>query len=251
MAAAWALIRLRATDAFRIVEKRWASGAAGAAAAGAVAGAAGGIALTLAPTSTGSASVIPLLAGLGVAAGGLAGAGVSAGIVFAEALARSRRGLAIVAGGAAGGAFAGAIGHFAVRWTLEGLFGIRLAFLGGPLDGVVIGAAAGAGYAVTTPRHGGGIAMATPRERVFAALTVALLCAGAGQLLVWADRPLVGAVINQVAEASRGSDLARTPLGYLISDPRFGPAMKFAMGVLECGLFGLGLAVGLTRRPRL
>lgn len=250
LAAAWRLIQLRATHALRVAERRWAGAAAGAATAGALAGAIGGVALVLTPTSQASPTAIAVLGGIGAAAGGLGASGVAAGVAAAEAVARSWRGAAIVAGGAVGGFAVGLIGHAAVRWTLEGLFGLRLPVVGGPLEGLILGAAAGLGYSATTHRAGGGIATPTGRARWTTALTVAACCALVGISLSLAGWPLVGGLVNLIAQASRGSHMALTPLGLLVGEPSFGPVTKSLLAVLEGGLFGFGLAWGLTTRYR-
>jgi hypothetical protein len=168
----------------------------------------------------------------------------------AEAIARSRRGLAIVGGAAVGGLTIGLIAHLAARWTLEGLFGLRLSHIGGPLEGLILGAAAGLGYASTTRRPAGG-GMATPfgAARWQTTLAVAACCAAAGLMLSLAGRPLVGGLINEIAQASGGSQMALTPLSALYGEPSFGMGTKTLLAMLESGFFGLGLAFGLTRRP--
>jgi hypothetical protein len=40
-----------------------------------------------------------------------------------------------------------------------------------------------------------------------------------------------------------------TPLGQLIGEPDFGPITGAIVGSGESALFGLGVALGLTRRP--
>jgi hypothetical protein len=250
LAAAFELVRLRVSRAMRLVKQRWASASAGAAIAGAVTGGVGGFVLVIAPTSHAAASVIPLLAGLGAAAGAIGACGIGAGIVAAEVLARSRRAVAIVAGGALGGLAVGTLVHVTARIMLEGLFGLRLMEMGGPLDGLALGGAAGVGYGLTTRRPGGGgMAIASGRARWTSALVVAACCALAGFALSVADRPMVGGVINSIGQASRGSHIALTPLAALIGDPLFGRMTKTSMALLESGAFGFGLAFGLTRRP--
>jgi hypothetical protein len=64
-------------------------------------------------------------------------------------------------------------------------------------------------------------------------------------------RPLMGGTIHAIAEASAGSQAVLTPLGRLIGDPDFGPLTRAVIGTGEAALFGFGLAIGLTRRPRL
>ena len=77
----------------------------------------------LAPGSRAHASVIVPLALVGALVGGLGAAGVGAGLAMAEALARSLRGLALVALGALGGATVGFAAHMIGGWTLAALFG--------------------------------------------------------------------------------------------------------------------------------
>ena len=250
LAAAWALVRLRAARAFLIVERKWAWAAVGAGSAGALAGLVGGALLVSAPTSTGSPTIVPVLAAIGAAAGALGATGVAVGIGGAEALARSRRSAAIIAGGAVGGLLVALLAKAGVRWTLEGLFGFHLAMVSGGMEGLVLGGAAAIGYAATTRRPGGGMASPTGRQRWITALAVAGCCAGGGLLLALAGRPLVGGVITAIALASQNSNISLTPLAFLIGHPSFGPAMRALMAVLESGCFGLGLAWGLTRRPR-
>src|SRR5436190_17077084 len=94
---------------------------------------------------------------------------------------------------AAGGAMAGA---------LTGLFGHDLPALGGGLEGMAIGAAAGLGYAVSTPRPRGG-GMATPHglSRAGAALSAGACCAAAGSIVCLAGGHLVGTSLNLLAHA--------------------------------------------------
>ena len=121
--AAWLLTRLRAREALRVTKRRWAQAAGGAAGAGALAGALGGLLLVAAPTSRTPLTAVVALVALGALAGFTGAAGVAAGIVSAEALSRSRRGLAIVAGGAIGGLLIGAAVQVVAIWTLADLFG--------------------------------------------------------------------------------------------------------------------------------
>lgn len=250
LAAALVLIGLRARQAGRLAASRWSAAAAGGALAGIVAGLVGGAALVAAPGSTAPASALVVLAGLGALAGAAGGAGIGAGLAATEAVARSRRGLALVAGGALGGVAIGVLAHVVVRWTLEGLFGLTIATIGGPLDGLVVGGAAGVGYALTTRRRGGGLATPRGRARTRTVVTVALCCGAATLLLAAGGRPLVGGLIDSVARASQGSHLALAPLGRLVGDPDYGPRTRTFWGGFEGALLGAGLAFGLTRRPK-
>jgi hypothetical protein len=70
----------------------------------------------------------------------------------------------------------------------------------------------------------------------------------AALLLTAAGRPLVGGTINAIAQASTGSQATLNPLGRLVGEPNFGPVSRAIIGAGEGALFGLGLALGLTRR---
>jgi hypothetical protein len=41
-----------------------------------------------------------------------------------------------------------------------------------------------------------------------------------------------------------------TPVGRLLGEPEFGPVSAAVLGTGEGLLFGIGIAIGLTRRPR-
>ena len=244
--AARALVRLRAGDALAVTRRRWARAAAGGGAAGLAAGCAGGALLRLAPASGAPATAAVVLGVLGAVAGFVAAAGVAAGMTSAEAVSRSRRGFAIVAGGAAGGLATGLLASAVATWTLAALFGLNVP-LGGAFEGLCLGAAVAAGYAVSTPRPGGGIAAPAGRARAAAALASGACGATAALALAWTGHPLVGGAIHAVAQASRGSQMALTPLGALLGEPAFGPLTQALVAAFEGGLFGLGLAWGLTR----
>ena len=59
---------------------------------------------------------------------------------------------------------------------------------------------------------------------------------------------MVGGVIHAVAQASAGSHVELTPLGSWLGEPAFGPLTQRLVAAFEGGLFGFGLAWGLTRR---
>ena len=81
------------------------------------------------------------------------------------------------------------------------------------------------------------------------AAVTAAACGLAGFLLTSAGRPLVGGTINAIAVGSHGAQAALTPLGRLIGESDFGPMSSAISGTIDGVLFGLGLALGLTRRP--
>ena len=248
LATARALIGLRLRRASREVAARWAGASAGGALAGMLGGALGGLLLAIIPGSAASFAVVPVLALIGACCGAAGGAGVGAGMAAAEAVVRSRRSVALVLGAAAGGGLAGTIAQWLGRWSLAALVGVRLD-LGGGLEGLIIGAAAGLGYGVATAGTEGGLAAPRGGRRLRVAILTAIVCGLAALMLTSAGRPLVGGTIHAIATGSDGSQVALTPLGRLIGEPDFGAVLGAIIGTGEGLLFGFGLALGLTRRP--
>jgi DNA-binding winged helix-turn-helix (wHTH) protein len=243
-----ALVQLRLRGAARIAAGRWAGAAIGAGMAGAAGGAVGGVVLAAAPDSTATLAVAPVLAAIGAACGAAGGAGVGAGLSIAEAIVRSRRAIALIPGAAAGGFLAGSAAQWLGRWTLATLVGLRVD-IGGGVEGILIGAAAGLGYAMGTRHAEGGLAAPRGRQRTRVATLTAIACGVAALGLTLAGRPLTGGTIHLIAQASQGSQALLTPLGRLIGEPDLGPISAAIVGSGEGMLFGLGLALGLTRRP--
>jgi len=244
-----ALAMLRFRRALRLAGSRWTAAASGGAMAGAVAGLIGGTALALARDAPAARNAPVALCVIGAVVGGVGAAGVGAGLAAAEVLARSFRSLALASFGALGGGFVGGLAHGIGRSTLGGLFGGDFSSVGGGLEGVVLGAAAGLGYALATPRPGGG--MATPRgpDRVRAAIMTGLTCALAGVALTFLGGHLAGASLNFLARSFEGSELRLEPLALLLGERELGPLSRGVLAAWEGMLFGLGLVLGLTRRP--
>ena len=246
-AAVRELVMLRLRGAAALVAARWARGSLGGGLAGAAAGAAGGLILAAAPGSSASLDVVPVLALIGGCCGAIGGAGVGAGLSMAESVVRSRRALALICGAALGGGLAGSIVQWLARWSLTALFGLDVA-PGGGLEGLVIGGAAGLGYSLSTPHAAGGLAAPRGRRRFVVTAATAAACGAAALMLALAGRPLVGGTIHLIAQASVGAQVVLTPLGRLIGEPDFGPASAAIIAAGEGAVFGLGLALGLTRR---
>ncbi len=247
-AAAREVARLRLSRAARAVTGRWLAAMTGGAAAGAGAGFIGGLALAAAPGSRAPLAVAPVLAAIGLACGALGGAGVGAGLSGAEVLARSHKLVALACGGALGGGIVGTVVSWLAGWSLATLVGVRVPLTGG-VAGLVLGAAGGLGYGVATRDVAEGLAAphGTRRLRVCAVTAVAVALGALG--LAAAGWPLVGGTIHAIAQASAGSQLALTPLAHLIGEPDVGRVTGAIISFAEGGLFGLGLACGLTRRP--
>ena len=244
-----ALIALRLRRAARIAATRWASAFIGGGVAGIVGGITGGLLLVLAPGSATPLAAVAVLAVIGGGAGGAGGAGVGAGLSISEAAFRSRRTVALIAGAAIGGGLVGGFAEWISRWSLEALVGLHVD-VGGALEGLVLGAAAGLGYAATTSGGNGGLAAPRGGRRAQAAAATAITCGLAALLLAISDRPLVGGTIHAIAHASHGSQVELTPFSRLIGEPDFGPLSRALIGTGEGALFGLGLALGLTHRSK-
>jgi hypothetical protein len=248
LSTARALIRLRLRRASREVALRWAGASVGAGVAGVIAGATGGLILAIIPGSTASFALVPVLAVIGACCGAAGGAGVGAGLSAAEVVWRSRRTVGLLLGGAAGGGIVGTAAEWLGRWSLAALVGVHID-IGGSLEGVVIGAAAGLGYGMATSGVEGGLAGPRGRRRLRVAAITAACCGLAALALTLMGRPLVGGTIHVIATRSTGSQAALTQLGRLIGEPGFGPISSAIIGTGEAIVFGLGLALGLTRRP--
>jgi DNA-binding winged helix-turn-helix (wHTH) protein len=247
--AVFALIRLRISSVRAQVARRWAGAATAGAIGGAAAGICGGIVLYLAPMSQARLQSSLALAAIGALAGGVGAGGVGAGLAAAEVLARSRRGLALTVCGAAAGALVALFAHALLQALLDGLVGVHLSYRGGALDGLVLGAAAGAGYGLATRQPpGGGLAAPSGWARVKAAMWVGACCAVAGAALALAGRLLVGGLLHDIARTSRDAQLVLAPLGHLIGEPDFGPMTRAILSAFEGGTFGCALTLGLTRR---
>ena len=152
-------------------------------------------------------------------------------------------------GAAAGGGLAGTIAQWLGRWSLAALVGVKLD-IGGSVEGVIVGAAAGLGYGLATSGTKGGLAAPRGKRRLRVAILTAIACGLAGLVLSYAGWPLVGGTVHAIATGSGGSQAALTPLGRLLGEPDFGPVSSAISGTFEGLLFGLGLSFGLTRRRK-
>jgi hypothetical protein len=190
------------------------------------------------------------LALVGLAIGAIGAAGVGAGLVVAEAVTRSARGLGLVSLGAAGGGLTGALAHTFGRWTLEGLFGHEMSFVGGGYEGVVVGAGAGLGYALATHSPRGGMAAPRGGGRLRAALLAGVVNAASFVALAHSGGHLGGVSLDFMARSFQGSQVGLAPLARVFGEPELGPRTRTALAAYEGLLFGIGLTLGLTHRPR-
>jgi hypothetical protein len=136
------------------------------------------------------------------------------------------------------------------QWTIQGLFGRDLSPMAGGFEGLVLGAAAGLGYALATARAGG---MATPRgwARGRAVLATGLCCALAAAALAATGSYLGAMSLDFMARTFPGSQVGLAPLSRLLGEDDPGLLTRLVISAWEGLLFGAGLALGLTRRPRL
>jgi DNA-binding winged helix-turn-helix (wHTH) protein len=250
-AAILQLVRLRYRRAARHTSNRWGTAALGGTTAGILAGLAGGVSLWLVPESGADPGVIVALAVVGAVAGALGAAGVGAGLASAEVLARSARATGLTICGAIGGALSGAIAQVVTGAVLAGVFGRHVPGIGGWLEGLVLGAAAGLGYArATSLLPGGGLAGPRGAARTRAALTTGLACGIAAILLSLAGGNFVASSLDAMAAAFEGSDVGLAPLARLLGEEDLRPLTRTLISGAEATLFGIGLAFGLTHRPR-
>lgn len=245
------VVGLRARHAARLASVRWATGALGASIAGLLAGLGGGLVLGVLPDGVADGAGAVTLALVGAVAGAMGGAGVGAGLAAAEALSRSARAVSLSVCGAVAGAATGWIAHAAARALLLGLFGRDVAGISGPFEGLVLGGATGLGYALATRRlpQGG---MAAPRgaARWRAAALTGLVVALAAMALAAAGRHLVGSSLDLMAGVFAGSQVGLAPLAHLLGEETFLPRTRVFVSAFEGLMFGIGITLGLTRRPR-
>lgn len=247
IATAARVVVMRLRRVAPLVLRRSLGGGAGGALAGALAGMAGGFLLSAAPNSDAPVTVAPVLAFLGIICGFVGGSGVAAGIGVAEALAFSWRLPVLVLAAALGGGLVGGATQLLGSWTLGVMFGLDV-LVGGGVQGLALGAGVGVGYAIATRDVTAGLAAPRGRRRTVLALTTMLTAALAALALALFGLPLAGGTVHAIAQATAGSRLALTPIGQLIGEPGFGPVTRAVIAMAEGGLFGCGLAVGVTRR---
>ena len=242
------LVSLRLRRAASLAAARWAGASIGGGLSGFAGGVVGGLILLAAPGNVASFAVVPVLAVIGGCCGAAGGAGVGAGLSVAESIARSRRAVALVCAAAFGGGLAGFSAQWLGTWSLAALVGVNVN-IGGGLEGLAIGGAAGLAYSLATSRSDGGLAAPRGRRRFLVAGATAAACGLAALALALAGRPLVGGTIHFIADASVGSQANLTSIGRFIGESDFGPFTAALIATGEGGLFGLGLALGLTHRP--
>ena len=134
---------------------------------------------------------------------------------------------------------------------LTGVFGRDIPEMGGPLEGLVLGATTGIGYAIATRRlPQGGMAAPRGRARWRVAAITGLAAAIGAVALALAGGHLVGSSLDLMASAFAGSQVGLEPLARLLGEEHLRPVTRMVVSGFEGVLFGSGLAFGLTIRPR-
>jgi DNA-binding winged helix-turn-helix (wHTH) protein len=243
-----ALVKLRVRRVARLAAGRSIAAGLGGGAAGIAAGVVGGTILSLAPGSSAPAAIAMVLGVIGLVCGSWGGLAVGFGVSLGEAVARSHRRLAVVGAAALAGGVAGTVAQWMTRVALATLIGLHVP-IDGAAAGLAIGGAVGLGLVATTPYAEGGFAAPRGRRRVITTTLIATLGGVAALVLALFGIPLVGGTIHAIAQASTGSEAALTPLSRLLGEPGFGPLTRALIGTGEGGVFGLGVALGLTHHP--
>ncbi len=246
----WELFSLRLRGIRRVAGSRYTSAVAGATVAGLLAGTAGGLALYLGPSSSATGAVLVLLPLIGALLGAAGASGVAAGLCCAEVLIRSRRGVALVLFAAAGGGTVGAVAHGLGSLALQGIFGQDFSPVAGGLEGLVLGAATGLGYALAAPRPGGGMAAPRGAARWLAAFAAGASCAAAAAILTATGSRLGAMSLDLLAHRFQGSQVSLEPLARLMGEASPGRATRMALGAWEGLMFASGTVLGLTHRPK-
>jgi hypothetical protein len=94
--------------------------------------------------------------------------------------------------------------------------------------------------------------MASPRgkTRLVAALSTGLACALTGIFLAWTGRHLGAMSLDFMAQTFPGSQVGLDPLARLLGETTAGPITRSVISAWEGLMFGFGLIMGLTRRPK-
>jgi hypothetical protein len=182
--------------------------------------------------------------------GGLGAAGVGSGLAAAEALVRSWRTPALAAMGALGGGLVGALARHLADALVEGIFAVPALDLAGGVEGAMIGAAAGLGYGLWTSRPNGGMVTPHGKSRLRVSLATGLACAVAAGLLCAGGFRLGAASLQSVVRGFPDTQVRFAAFAPLVGETDVGPRTRVALGATEGLFFGVGLATGLTRRPR-
>lgn len=188
----------------------------------------------------GSMSGLLVLAALTGVVGMIGGSGVGLG-VGAAGLVSQRQEPWFLIGGACGGLVVGAVVRLVGLDAFALLFGAAPRAMTGAGEGVLLGAAIGAG-----------VWIAQGRRRRTALLAGALLTGLAGASVALVGGRLMGGSLAALAAEFPEAQLRLDHLGVLFGEETFGRVSQIATAGLEAGLFGAAmvLALILEQRPR-
>jgi DNA-binding winged helix-turn-helix (wHTH) protein len=250
VAAAGHVVAMRVRRALRLAGSRWVAAIGGGALTGLVAGAIVGLVVRFGPGTYAVESVLVAFPVIGMTLGAVGGCGVGGGLAGAEAVARTWRGPALVVFAAAGGGLIGFLTHWFGLRALQSLFGGDLSALAGGFEGLVLGAAIGLGYALATPTVEGGMATPRGRARLLVACVAGASCGAAAVLLAWTGSYLGAMSLEFMARRFPGSDVGLAPVARMLGEAEPGWLTSVVISGWEGFMFGFGVVLGLTRRPR-
>lgn len=163
----------------------------------------------------------------------------AAGVSFALAAAHRVSGTSMVSsvlGGALGGMLTGAAGQLIGSDAFNLLLGRTPGDITGAAEGFVVGASIGGGF---------WLAQRYARTPARTLITGAACGAVAGLLIIWSGGELMTGSLSALAQAFPDSRLQLDNLGALLGEGDFGPWARTLTGMIEGGLFGACVVLGL------
>ena len=239
-AAARSEIRLRPerSEAFARFVDMGRAGLIGGGAAGLIGGLVYGFAGVADGGAGGAVSGLLVLAALTALVGMIGGAGVGFGVGAARFLSRRHK-PSLLVGGAGGGLVVGAIVRLVGLDAFSLLFGSAPGAMTGAGEGVLLGAAIGAGVWIAQGR----------RWRI-AVLTGGVLTAAAGAGAALSGGRLMGGSLAALAAQFPAARLRLDHLGALFGESTFGPVSQAATAGLEGAVFGAAMVLALSSQRR-
>ena len=186
----------------------------------------------------GAVSGLLVLAALTALVGMIGGAGVGFGVGAARFLSRRHK-PSLLVGGAGGGLVVGAIVRLVGLDAFSLLFGSAPGAMTGAGEGVLLGAAIGAGVWIAQGR----------RWRI-AVLTGGVLTAAAGAGAALSGGRLMGGSLAALAAQFPAARLRLDHLGALFGESTFGPVSQAATAGLEGAVFGAAMVLALSSQRR-
>lgn len=226
------------SEAFARVVDMGRAGLIGGGAAGLIGGLVYGFAGVADGGAGGEVSGLFVLAALTALVGMIGGTGVGFGVGAAGFLSRRHKPWLLI-GGAGGGLVVGAIVRLAGLDAFSLLFGSAPRAMTGAGEGVLLGAAIGAGVWVT---QGRGLRTAL--------LAGAFLTGSAGAGAAFLGGRLMGGSLAALAAQFPAARLRLDHLGALFGESTFGPVSQAATAGLEGAVFGAAMVLALSLKQR-